>query len=59
LLCSDRYAILERIEFIVKKRKKAKERERGHFLPEEVEEQVENTTRNVGIMGVKRERELF
>jgi len=38
---------------------KERERERGggHFLPEGVEEQVESTSRNVGIRRVKRERE--
>jgi len=46
LLCSDKCTILEKIEFIVEKEK---ERERGHFLPEELEEQEENTSRNVGI----------
>jgi len=46
LLCSDKCTIVERIEFIVEK---GKERGRGHFLSEEVEDQVENTSRNVGI----------
>ena len=37
-----------------------RERERGHLLPEEVKEQVENTSRNVGIRIVwKKERELL
>ena len=37
-----------------------RERERGHFLPEEVEGQVENTSRNVGIKIVwKKERENY
>ena len=53
--CPDNCTILERTEFIVER-----EREReggGHFLPEGVEEQVESTSRNVGIRRVKRERE--
>jgi hypothetical protein len=43
----------------MRKREREREREGGHFLPEEVEEQVENTTRNVGIISVKRERENY
>ena len=36
---------------------KKRKREREQFLPEEVEEQVENTSRNVGIRRVREERE--
>jgi len=35
---------------------KGKERGRGHFLSEEVEDQVENTSRNVGIRIVWKQR---
>jgi len=52
-LSSDKCTTPDRIEIIVKK----KERECGQFLPEEVQKEVENTSKNIGVRRVRKERE--
>jgi hypothetical protein len=53
LLCPDKCTVPERIEFIFEKKKgEERERKRGQFLPEEVEERVGNSSRKLGIRRV-------
>jgi len=54
-LSSDKCTTPDRIEIIVKK--KERERECGQFLPEEVQKEVENTSKNIGVRRVRKERE--